>query len=185
MNYIPNIISGLRILLIPLFVYLILNNYYFYSLLLFIAMGSSDAIDGYIARCYNCESTFGAYLDATADKLMIISSLYILCLMNVLPFYILTVVLIRDFIILYGITIKSKVQHDFKLKPIFISKVNTFMQIILVIYCLLCLNNITEYKYVKDMINVVILTTIFIAVEYIYNFKNNNIHKNIRYSSNI
>ena len=68
------------------------------------------------------------------------------------------------------------------LKP---EKVNTFMQIILVIYCLLCLNNITEYKYVKDMINVVILTTIFSAVEYIYNFKNNNIHKNIRYSSNI
>ena len=95
--------------------------------------------------------------------------------MNILPFYILTIVLVRDFIILYGITIKSKVQHDFKLKPIFISKVNTFMQIILVIYCLLCLNNITEYKYVKDMINVVILTTIFSAAEYIYNFKNNNI----------
>jgi len=74
MNYIPNIITGLRILLIPIFALFLSNNYYMVALCLFLVMGISDALDGIIARYLKCESIIGSYLDAIADKIMINTS---------------------------------------------------------------------------------------------------------------
>jgi cardiolipin synthase len=80
MDYIPNIISGLRILLIPIFALIfLLNNYNEIALYLFMIMGFTDALDGALARYLN-ESIFGAYLDAVADKLMINTAFFILCI---------------------------------------------------------------------------------------------------------
>ena len=127
MNYIPNIISGLRILLIPVFVIMLLNSDYFLALLLFIIMAVSDALDGILARYLKCETLFGAYLDAVADKIMINISFYILCIMNILPLYILILVLARDLIILTGIIINYRNRVSIIMNPIFISKLNTFL----------------------------------------------------------
>ena len=69
--------------------------------------------------------------------------------------------------------------------PIFLSKVNTFMQILLVICCMLFLNSYLDIAYIQDIINVVILTTIASALEYIYNYKNDILIKNIKLTSNI
>ena len=69
--------------------------------------------------------------------------------------------------------------------PIFLSKVNTFMQILLVICCMLFLNSYLDIAYIHDIINVVILTTIASALEYIYNYKNVILIKNIKLTSNI
>lgn len=189
MNYIPNIISGLRILLIPIFAYFIAEDYYEYASYLFIIMCVSDAIDGYIARLLKCVSISGAYLDAIADKLMINVSFFILYKIDILPLYVFLVVFMRDFIISYGIILNNGYKTKVKINPIFISKVNTFMQMALATYCLLFLNNILSLNYIQDIINVVILTTVLSTIEYFYNYrivskyKNNN--SNIRYSSNI
>ena len=51
-----------------------------------------------------------------------------------------------------------------KINPIFISKVNTFMQMALATYCLLFLNNILSLNYIQDIINVVILTTVLSTI---------------------
>jgi len=191
MNYIPNIISGLRILLIPIFAYFIINNYYAYAFYFFVVMCISDALDGYIARLLRCESVSGAYLDAIADKLMIIVSFYILYTMNIIPLYIFVIAVLRDFIIFCGIilNLNSGFDNIIKINPIFISKINTFMQMVLVIYCLLFLNNIINLHYIQDVINTVLLTTIFSAAEYVYNYKNTSKYKgsnrSMRYSSNI
>ena len=182
MNYIPNIITGLRILLIPIFALFLSNNYYIVALCLFLVMGISDALDGIIARYLKCESIIGSYLDAIADKIMINTSFYFLCLMNILPFYIFYIVLLRDLIILMGIAIRYNSEDKVMMSPIFLSKLNTFLQITLVIFCMLFLNNIVNLTYIQDIINAVILTTIFSAIEYIYNYRKNNNYKNIRYT---
>ena len=93
MNYIPNIISGLRLLFIPIFVFFFANEFYMISLYIFFIMGISDALDGMIARHLKSESSLGAYLDAIADKIMIIVSFFmsveieffLSSLFNVLP----------------------------------------------------------------------------------------------------
>jgi len=185
MNYIPNIISGLRILLIPVFALFLSNNYYLAALYLFIVMGISDALDGIIARYLKCESVLGSYLDATADKIMINTSFFFLCSMNILPFYLFYIVLIRDLIILIAITLRYNIEDSVMMNPIFLSKLNTFLQITLVIFCMLFLNNIINLTYIQDITNAVVLTTIFSFIEYIYNYRNNNALKNIRYTSEI
>lgn len=184
MNYIPNIISGLRVLLIPVFV-LLLNSNYFAALLLFIFMGITDALDGILARYLKCETLFGAYLDAVADKIMVNISFYILYTIDILPLYIFIIVLVRDLIILTGIVINYKNRDKIIMNPIFISKLNTLLQIILVIFCLSFLNKIVSLTYVQDIINAIMITTIFSAIEYVYNYKKNCTIRNIRYTTDI
>ena len=171
MDYIPNIISGLRILLIPIFALFLINNDYLIALYIFLIMGITDALDGSIARYLQCETLLGAYLDAVADKVMINTAFILLCHMDILPYYVFSIVLTRDLIILIGIILNNKIYARHYMKPIFLSKINTFMQIILVLFCMFFLNNLVNLDYIQDIINVVVLTTILSAVEYIYNYK--------------
>jgi len=184
MNYIPNIISGLRILLIPVFIVLVLNKSYHIAILIFLFMGATDVIDGVLARYLKCESLVGGYLDALADKTMINTSFYMLCYTDVLPDYIFYITLLRDIVIIIG----TALNHNKNLQavnPIFLSKVNTFVQFTLVMFCILFLANIVNLTYMQDIINAVVLTTVFSAVEYIYNYRKSFSYKNIKYTSQI
>ena len=68
---IPNILTLVRILLTPVFVILLLRDMFSTALLVFAAAGISDGLDGLIARYLNQRTTLGAYLDPTADKLLL------------------------------------------------------------------------------------------------------------------
>ena len=177
MNYIPNIISGLRILLIPIFAYFLLHLKFEIALFIFFIMGLSDVFDGLIARYLKCETLVGSYLDAVADKIMINITLYLLYDANIIPVYIIIVVLARDIIMSIGVIYKIRGNKKISIKPIFSSKINTFLQIVLIIYCLLYLNNFIKLNYLQDFINVVIFTTIFSGVEYVYCYQMNKISR--------
>ncbi len=71
-------------------------------------MGVSDCIDGILARYLNCVSLFGAYLDAIADKIMINTAFYILCITYILPYYLFVLVICRDLIIFAGIIVNNR-----------------------------------------------------------------------------
>ena len=185
MNYIPNIISGIRILLIPVFIFFLLNSNYILSLYIFIFMGFSDALDGFIARQFKCESILGSYLDAIADKVMINISFCSLCFIHILPYYLFILVLLRDICIFLGILRQDNYLKAHKIKPIFISKLNTFLQILLVITCLLFLNNMVSISLIEDIINAVILTTFFSLFEYVYSYRLILQNKTIRQYSNL
>mgnify|MGYP001164082869 CR=1 FL=1 len=185
MNYIPNIISGIRILFIPIFVYLLINTSYMACLYLFLIMGISDALDGLIARNLKCESVFGSYLDAIADKIMINTSFYFLCIIYVLPYYLFLIVLLRDLVIFAGILSKNSFTNNEIIKPIFLSKMNTFLQIILVLICLLFLNDLSSIGLIQDFTNAVIFTSIFSLLEYIYSYKSYLSQKTYRFSTDI
>lgn len=83
---IPNILTWLRILMIPLFVgifYLPENDMSgnarnFYATLIFALAAVTDWLDGYLARALNQTSSFGAFLDPVADKLMVAAALIVL-----------------------------------------------------------------------------------------------------------
>ena len=184
MNYIPNIISGLRILLIPVFIFLVTNQSYNIAALLFLIMGVTDVIDGALARYLKCESLLGGYLDGIADKIMINTSFYMLCDINILPDYVFYITLLRDILIITGVLI-NRIHNTLTMAPIFLSKVNTCIQFTLVIFCILFLTNAVSLNYMQDIINAVVLTTIFSAVEYIYNYRRNCSYKNIKYKFQI
>lgn len=69
-KHIPNILSAIRILLVPVFVLLYMNEYYTPAVVTFVFAGLTDVVDGYIARKYNYITNLGKVLDPFADKLM-------------------------------------------------------------------------------------------------------------------
>ncbi len=117
MKQIPNIITCLRICLIPIFCYFLWNENDLVAGLVFIAAALSDVADGYLARKLNAISNFGKLADPFADKIMQISAIILLFLLGRLKAWIMIMLFVKDFILIiggilykliYGITVSSK-----------------------------------------------------------------------------
>lgn len=129
---IPNILTLVRILLTPVFVILLLRQQYAYALAVFIFAGVSDGVDGFIARYFNQRTALGAYLDPTADKLLLVSSYVALSVLQVIPAWVAVLVITRDVIIVVGIAIFTLFEKAYEVRPSIVSKFTTTFQILLV-----------------------------------------------------
>lgn len=136
LRLLPNLISCFRILLVPVTVAAVLQSDYWLGLILFIVAGISDAADGTIARLAKVQSTLGSYLDPLADKLLLVSVYGALSAQGLLPWEMTLLVLARDGMILGGYVWFHWRRGPFNIQPMLISKVNTFLQIILVVWIL-------------------------------------------------
>lgn len=132
-HHLPNLITGIRLLLTPCLVWLLIEDRYVDALLLFGLMGASDALDGFLAKHYRWESLLGAYLDPLADKAMLVSAYLTLAWKGMVPGWLTVFVVGRDFIILSGAIAYHWVTRDLKMDPSIVSKANTFFQIMLVL----------------------------------------------------
>lgn len=130
---IPNIISILRITLVVPIAYFLWYQNYLTALLLFLIGGLSDGLDGFLARRYKWETELGVILDPMGDKLMMLTAYLILGWHNLLPWWLVSLVIIRDLILVFGALLYRKFIGEAKLKPLFISKLNTVFQILLVL----------------------------------------------------
>ena len=102
LSVIPNLITGLRfILVIPISISIYQGNY-FMALVLFIVAGLSDGLDGYLARRFNWISEFGQFADPLADKCLILATLLALAFSERLPLWFVYTMLTRDGLILIG-----------------------------------------------------------------------------------
>ena len=133
MNYseIPNIITLLRILLVIPIITLLLHEEFSYALLLYTVAGVSDGLDGYIAKRYNYVSRLGSILDPLADKLLLVSTYLVLAWLELLPWWLVLAVILRDLLIVAGAAAYFLLIGKYEMEPSLISKVNTFAQIVL------------------------------------------------------
>ena len=94
---VPNVLSGLRLALIPVFVYLLLVTHADgWALAILIFSGASDWADGKIARLLNQSSKLGEYLDPAVDRLYMVTVPIALGLRGIVPWWIIAVLLARD-----------------------------------------------------------------------------------------
>lgn len=133
---IPNFLTLLRILLVPLLVIFLINKLFLNALILFACMGLTDALDGFLARLLKQQTMLGAYLDPIADKVLITTCFVSLAILKIIPGWLAVVVISRDVIILLGIAIMSFMSIQFKVQPLFVSKVTTALQIASVLLAL-------------------------------------------------
>ena len=98
----PNFLTLLRIIAVPVFLILVNNHHFGAGLVLFMAAGITDTIDGVIARLMDSKSDLGASLDPLADKLLLVSSFVVLAWLGVIPAWLMILVLTRDVVILAG-----------------------------------------------------------------------------------
>lgn len=125
----PNIITLIRILLVPITVWLMFEHAFVLAFFAFLTAGISDGVDGYIARKYNLVSDLGTYLDPLADKALLVSIYVSLGVLHVVPLWLPMLVVTRDILIVGAVLLAWVMDQPVVMKPLWISKVNTVMQI--------------------------------------------------------
>lgn len=138
----PNLLSLLRMGLIPVFVIAVLDGNPGRALLVFAVAGVTDALDGFIARFWHQQSALGAYLDPAADKLLLVTAYVVLAIPNlhlgmVIPVWVSALVITRDVVIVVMALILYVAGGINRFPPTWISKVNTATQVGAVILVLL------------------------------------------------
>lgn len=166
---IPNIISIGRILLTLPIVILMSKAQFGPALILFAVAGASDALDGYLAKRNGWESRLGSILDPIADKLLLVSSYFVLAWLEYLPIWLVMVVLGRDIIILWGAAAYHRFIGHYDLKPTIVSKVNTFAQIVLVLAIMLSVSVYSLPEWIiTRLIDIVFASTLLSGVDYVW-----------------
>ena len=116
---IPNLITLGRILLVPIVVWAIATpGAMWIAFVLFLAAGVSDAVDGYLAKRFAMTTELGAYLDPLADKALIVSIYLTLGINNLIPRWLVILVVSRDILIVGGIILSWLVGKPLKIKPL-------------------------------------------------------------------
>lgn len=131
-----NIVTLGRLCLIPLAFLSVLDNRMDRAFGLFVVAGLSDALDGWLARRYG-GNALGAVMDPIADKALLVTMYVTLAAVGALPYWVAILVVFRDILIVGGIVMFAVLGHAVAIRPFFISKVNTALQIVLVAACLL------------------------------------------------
>jgi cardiolipin synthase len=122
---VPNLLSFMRLALIPLFLWLILRHQGTWAVLLLIFSGFTDYLDGYIARKYNQVTRLGKLIDPAADRLYIFTTLIGLVATGVIPFWLAAVVVARDVMLLIVYPILAT--HGYGPLPVhYLGKAGTF-----------------------------------------------------------
>lgn len=101
-KYVPNILTLIRFLLIPLILILLSQGKYIDAIIVFSISGITDILDGVIARKFNFISDFGKLMDPLADKFTQISMLVMLTVKKIIPIWIVIVVFIKEFCMICG-----------------------------------------------------------------------------------
>jgi cardiolipin synthase (CMP-forming) len=172
---IPNLISFLRLALIPVFASLLFYGYSATALVVFLIAGISDGLDGFIARRFKQESELGTIIDPIADKLLMTTAFIILTMPNVMqparhlpvPFWVTAAVIGRDVLI---ITVAGaiNIMTGFRgFKPSWLGKASTFVQVIAV--GLILLSPVAGYSfYLPTVYTSVAFFAVVSGIHYIF-----------------
>ncbi len=125
----PNALSLGRLLAVPIIVWLLLQEAYVGAFLIFVLAGVSDAVDGYLAKQFGMDTEIGRFLDPIADKTLLVSVYITLGHQEILPVWLVILVVSRDLLIVGGALLAYTMSQPMRPTPLFISKINTVLQI--------------------------------------------------------
>ena len=129
---VPNQLTFLRLGFLPFFIISIQYHRYGIALAILIAAGLTDGLDGLLARSLNQKTALGAYLDPIADKLLLSSSFIVLALNRKISWWLATLVLSRDILLLTAASVILVVAGYRPFPPSVYGKATTALQILLV-----------------------------------------------------
>jgi cardiolipin synthase len=161
----PNLITLGRLLCVPLAIWLILGERYGLAFWVFVAAGVSDALDGWIAKRWDQRTPLGALLDPIADKALLAAVYITLGFAGALPHWLVILVVLRDLLIVGGYLLSHGVNAP---EPLFISKVNTLVQIALIGFVLARLGlGVDEALVTSFLIAAAGVTTVWSGLSYL------------------
>ncbi len=128
MMTLPNLITVLRLALLPVVGVALAKNAYVVALLAFLVAAVSDAADGYIARRFDLTSRLGALLDPIADKLNMLVATLLLAWQDALPLWLAAAIVARDVVIVTGAFAYRAALGHIDIAPTWLSKINTVLE---------------------------------------------------------
>jgi cardiolipin synthase (CMP-forming) len=164
----PNLLTILRILLIPVFINLLIYGLYPFALGVFLFASFTDGLDGLIARAANQRTTLGTYLDPMADKLLLTAAFIALSVFKFVPVWVSVIVVSRDLILVLGALVLHLAQAQFTIAPTLLGKATTLIQVlyIIMVLSLVVLNKSMDLK--EPLLFGMLLLTITSGLHYIY-----------------
>jgi len=164
----PNALTLLRIILVPLLIALLVRENFGIALWVFVVAGVSDLLDGFIAKRFDLCTRLGAILDPLADKLLIVASFLVLAAGGRLPWWLAAVVILRDLVIVGGACAYHFRAGEVEMAPSPLSKANTFVQLCLILLVLLQGAGVVRtVNWLPLVQGVVLFTTIVSGVHYV------------------
>jgi cardiolipin synthase (CMP-forming) len=140
---VPNLLTLCRLFSIPIFLALLSKHDLRLALYIFIGAAITDALDGTVARWFDCRTEIGAILDPFADKLLLLSSFITLTISGQLPGWLLSVVVIRDIVLVFGyLMVSFYISEHVAVRPSYLGKAATCFQLACVVGALVSLNEI-------------------------------------------
>lgn len=165
---VPNILTMCRLLLIPVFLEELSRRQFTYAFYIFCLAALTDALDGTVARWFNSRTEFGAFLDPFADKLLLVSAFVALTFEDVFPGWILSVVVIRDVVIVLGyFMISFLADARIPVRPSYLGKAATCLQIACVLAALGRLESIAPMQWLY-LLYLTVLITALSGLHYAY-----------------
>ena len=134
-----NIANGLtaaRVIMVPYFAFLLISGRGKAALLVFAVCGATDVLDGLLARWLRQRTMVGTLLDPIADKLLMATAFIVLAYVHIAPLRLAVMVISRDIVILVGSLIYLLLFDASDIRPTGLSKANTAVQVLTVIYFL-------------------------------------------------
>jgi len=165
----PNKLTILRVLLIPVFVVLLLADFWgkwldYLALAVFIIASLTDMLDGMIARKYNLITNFGKFMDPLADKLLVCSAMICLLDLGRIPAWVVIVIIAREFII-SGFRLVAS-DKGVVIAAGYIGKAKTVFQMNMIMLMIL---DIEQIQLITDIIMyIAAILTVVSLVDYIY-----------------
>ncbi len=138
-RHVPNLLSALRLLAAPFAAWLIVAGHDTAALCVFALAGASDGLDGWVARRFGFTSSFGAWLDPAADKLLMLLCFTALTMIHASPVWLLGLVVARDACIVMGWAIIRLAHLSLPQQPLMLGKASTAAQILYILLLLVLL----------------------------------------------
>ncbi len=175
----PNLLTVMRMALIPVFVSLLVYQRFGWALLVFVVAGVTDGLDGLLARKFEQGSELGRILDPIADKLMLVTAFIALSQRSIwphplprhfpIPFWVTAAVISRDIFIIVGAAAINMVTGFRGFRPSFLGKASTTVQICAIVVVLV----VAHFPSVSGYVLPSVYATVFIlaiasGVHYIF-----------------
>ena len=179
----PNILSLIRIILTPLFIILLFNDFKMakvFALLVFAIAAITDAYDGHLARKYNQITPEGKFLDPLADKILVLSAFISFAYINIIDFWMVGIIIFRDLFVTGLRFILSSRGFEFVTSKL--SKYKTAFQLTIIILTLIFISIegldinvfiptiviIKEYKIIYMLTAFTAIFTAYTGILYVY-----------------
>jgi len=164
----PNSLTILRILLIPVFIGFLLYERYEYSLAVLLLAGLTDGLDGTIARVANQRTRLGAYLDPLADKLLLTSGFVTLSVLHLVPSWIAIVVVSRDMMLMTGTVLARLTESQLDISPTLLGKGTTLVQLSYLILVVVLTSRQMDLRLIQPLLYLMVCVTVMSGCHYLY-----------------